>query len=46
MSLYLERFDIEIGGEKTVVDVVDPPYFICLKKFDSESHQKKVGTLQ
>ena len=36
------KFEFKIENDKTFVDVVDQPYFICPKKFDSESHKKKV----
>ncbi|UJR24151.1 hypothetical protein I4U23_027117 [Adineta vaga] len=35
------KFQFKVDNEKTFVDVIDPPYYICPKKFDSESHKKK-----
>ncbi|CAF1173038.1 unnamed protein product [Adineta ricciae] len=35
------KFQFKIDNEKSFVDVVDQPYFICPKKYHSESNKKK-----
>lgn len=36
------KLEFKVDREKTVIDVVDSPFFICPKKFESKAYNEKV----